>query len=233
MIDEPSSKEERGFLQKRFQFLLASLLLLFIVLPFFEYSVVTNVVISVILLFGTYAVAQRKTVLIMSVILAVLSLVTTWTGYFIEAKSFLLAGYGFAIAFFTLVSAVILWQVLSHREVTSETIAGSICVYLLLGVIWANVYALLETIEPHSFSGNEAQVESVEGPLSPQTRSTRFSYYSFVTLTTLGYGEITPLTRPARNLAALEAIVGQLYLAVLVARLVGLHIVSKDRRECD
>jgi len=227
------STAKTGFLQKRFQFLLVSLLLLFIVLPFFERSVVSNMVVSVILLFGTYAVSRRRTVFIICVLLAALSLVMTWAAYFIQAQSFLLAGHGFNIAFFALVSAVILYQVLSDRDVTAETIAGAICVYLLIGVTWAHVFAVLETVDPNSLSGDEIQIESAEGVISPQTESTRFSYYSFVTLTTLGYGDITPRTRAARNLSALEAVVGQLYLVVLIARLVGLHIATKERRKCD
>jgi hypothetical protein len=64
-----------------------------------------------------------------------------------------------------------------------------------------------------------------------RNRADRFTYFSFVTLTTLGYGDITPMTRAAKNLAALEAIFGQLYLAILIARLVGQQALGDKERE--
>ena len=98
------------------------------------------------------------------------------------------------------------------------------CIYLLLGVLWALVYSALELLAPESFTimvaggaGNEAMRFRADQAIFPL-------YYSFITLTTLGYGDVVPSSPPARMLAALEAIMGQLYLAVLVARLVGLHI---------
>ena len=233
MTETSCSRSPSRLSEKRFQFLLISLLLLFILLPFFETSVVTDIVVSVILLMGAYAVSPRKTVFIICVVLATLALIMTWTAYFVQGRSLLLAGHGFNIAFFVLVSAVMLSRVLSARQVTAETIAGAICVYLFIGVIWADVFAILEAVDPNSFSGSQLQTASVEGVTSPQTESGHFTYYSFVTLTTLGYGEITPLSRPARSLAALEAVMGQLYIAVLIARLVGLQISSRRKRNCD
>ena len=87
--------------------------------------------------------------------------------------------------------------------------------FLLLGLCWAFIYALIEVLNPGSFS-----VASITTAGS----SSAYTYFSFVTLTTLGYGDISPVAQVARSFAILEAITGQMYLAVLVARLVGTQI---------
>ncbi len=94
------------------------------------------------------------------------------------------------------------------RRVTADTIVGGICVYLLIGLLWALVYILLNNLK----SG----VISFEGDPS-------LFYFSFTTLTTLGYGDIVPKGRFVMMLANFEAISGQIFLAVFIARLVGLH----------
>ncbi len=97
-------------------------------------------------------------------------------------------------------------------------IMGAICAYFLMGLVWAFAYSTLEFFQPGSF-------QMPPGTVNQET----FAYYSYVTLTTLGYGEITPISAPARSFAILEAMIGQLYLAVLIARLVGIHIAQSSR----
>jgi hypothetical protein len=120
----------------------------------------------------------------------------------------------------------ILSDILSERRSTSERIYGALCAYILIGVLFALLYAHLEFRDPSSAaftSSNPGLVDTAEGEsgLLPL-----FSYYSFVTLTTLGYGDITPVTQAARTLAWLEALVGQLYLVVMVAGFVAMHVSS-------
>jgi hypothetical protein len=116
--------------------------------------------------------------------------------------------------------------VLAPGEVTADKIYASLCVYLLLGLLWACGYLALELLRPGSLQVDgvdlATSVGDAEGMLS------HCFYYSFVTLTTLGYGDVKPTTPPAQSLAYVEALTGQLYLAVLVARLVALHIASSD-----
>jgi hypothetical protein len=92
-------------------------------------------------------------------------------------------------------------------------------VYLLIGLTWAALYILIEYVNPGSFIDTSTKIP-INAP--------RFLFFSYVTLTTTGYGTLLPVSDPARSLALVEAIFGQLYLAILVARLVGLHI-SKPR----
>jgi hypothetical protein len=97
-------------------------------------------------------------------------------------------------------------------------------------MIWAFSYSLLEYLQPGSFSiVREAAVGGIPG-LVGSSGFRGVIYFSFTTLTTLGYGDITPLTGIAQNLSVLEAVVGQIYLVVLVARLVGLHIASSSQK---
>jgi voltage-gated potassium channel len=102
-----------------------------------------------------------------------------------------------------------------ESRVTKDVLFAAIIVYLMMGIMWAGVYAFLSKIDPSSFE---------IGSLEKKDPNLIFTYYSFVTLTTLGYGDITPMTDITYALAILEAIIGQLFLTVLVARLVALHI---------
>jgi len=127
--------------------------------------------------------------------------------------------------FLALLCAYILRDVLTHEEVTLETLAGSCCVYLMLGILWGHTYALIEVASPHSFSFTQAGAEDAVGV------GVEMIYYSYVTLTTLGYGDMTPLSSSARIFSAMEALVGQLFVAVLIAHLVGMHAASKHTRK--
>ena len=129
--------------------------------------------------------------------------------------------------FFGLMTAVIavsLWRV---RRVTVDTILGAVCAYLLLGMTWTMVFALIETLSPGSYAAGGQSLAAYGG--ERREIFAGFIYYSFVTLTTLGYGDIAPLSSPARSLAALEAVMGQMFIAVLVARLVGMEIASSGK----
>lgn len=132
-----------------------------------------------------------------------------------------------AIAFITLVIIFMLDFLFHTKQVDANMICASLCVYLLIGIAWSSLYSLCEVILPGSFiyayAGEGEQAGMVFGDEIP-------IYYSFVTLTTLGYGDMVPVSPPARILAVLEATVGQIYLTVLVARLVGLHIAHVTTR---
>ena len=114
----------------------------------------------------------------------------------------------------------ILGYVLRSGRVTIDRIFAAVCVYMLIGFAWTFAYALLEEIAPGSF----AALPEI-GRNDDVARVLRLRYFSFMTLTTVGYGDILPRSSAARTMAVLEAVMGQIYLMVLVARLVGLHIV--------
>ena len=114
--------------------------------------------------------------------------------------------------------------ILPSHTVTLELITGTVNIYLMIGLAFAFLFGQVEHMQPGSFTGLEEQAAASESMFA-------FVYFSYITLTTLGYGDITPLTPLATTLSYLEAIFGQLYLAILVARLVGLYIVRRRPEE--
>lgn len=118
-----------------------------------------------------------------------------------------------------LFTAVVIGQVYRSGPVTYHRILGAVAVYLLLGLTWANAYAFLHELRPNAFAGS----------LGDGVISQTWIYYSFVTLTTVGYGDITPVHPVARSLAIGEALTGQLYLAITLARLVSLHVSTRAK----
>ncbi len=120
-----------------------------------------------------------------------------------------------------LIMAIVLLvkKLLDTKEVTTDTISGGICIYCLLGFLWALFYYTITYFDKDAFyyQATKSQAD--------------FFYFSFNTLTTLGYGDITPLNKWARILANLEAVIGQMYVAIFIAGLVSLYIVAKIKRE--
>jgi hypothetical protein len=141
------------------------------------------------------------------------------SGQFLAASYLLTAGF-FAFALFGIVRTVLAGRASTHA------IVGAVCGYLLLGLIWSLIYSAIETLAPGSFA------RSVHDSAEPLDRSV-LSYYSFVTLSTVGYGDITPATPLVRTLSWIEAVAGQFYLAVLVAGLVGFKVSQGQRAAPD
>jgi len=139
-----------------------------------------------------------------------------WTAVFSQVCIIIL------ISFFAI---TVLGYVLRGTRVTTDKIFAAICVYLLIGYAWTFIYALLEELQPGSFVALSAIA-----PNDYVARYMEMRYFSFMTLTTVGYVDIVTHSSATRTFAALEAVVGQIYLTVLVARLVGLHIVHAERR---
>ena len=210
----------------KFLFLLISILCLFIIVPIFKgfagISILTNIVFTTTLISGVYAVSKKKHVPLTAVFLATPFFASMWTGIFLENPSLVLVGECFGISFTGFIVITILLFIFGEKEVTSNVIYGAIVAYLLIAIMWAFIYSVLEIIQPGSFAIGKDQVE-IDRHL--------FIYYSLVTITTLGYGDITPVTAPANSFSSLEAVIGQIYLVVTVARLVGINIAqSMDKK---
>jgi hypothetical protein len=126
------------------------------------------------------------------------------------------------LLFLLFVTGSELRSVMKQREVTGETIAMAISIYLMLGFTWTLLYAIIYQVHPNSFGGLE--VTKPGEPLFVQHLFPILGYFSLTTLSTIGFGDITPLTLQARYAAVAEGITGQFYLAILVARLVGLQM---------
>ena len=142
----------------------------------------------------------------------------------IHNRTFYLTG---AIGWFLLL-AFVTWStlrgVLKQKAVTGETISMSISVYLLLGFTWGFLYVVIFLLQPGAFSIAGLAEPMSAHPADPNPLFAVLGYFSLITLSTVGYGDITPLTMQARFAAAAEGITGQFYLAILVARLVGMQM---------
>lgn len=130
-----------------------------------------------------------------------------------------------AIVFYLFAASIIFRDVIKEGDVDLNKLCGSICLYILIGIIFGQFYQLAEVLEPGSFFLDMAKLEK-HWPISRFENANLLNYFSYVTLSTLGYGDISPITRLTRTLAWSEALLGQIYLAILVSRLVGLHIAN-------
>jgi len=151
-----------------------------------------------------------------------LRLAQLWTDH----SGLMAATYVAALGFLGYVIVLLLRVLLEVRFVDTETIAASLCVYLLMGIFWAVAYALVEKVQPGSFNIPDGTPLDFAGEGAANA-----NYFSFVTLTTLGYGDITPKSDVTRTMAITEAVIGQVFLVVLVARLVGMKVAQAIQRK--
>ena len=143
-----------------------------------------------------------------------------WTAYFIDIGGFEHVKNLFGMLFMLHMIILFLEHFFKQDEINREVIFGALVVYLLMGLIWGYGYSLLEHLQPGSFTLPAGLSELDVGV---------FDYFSFVTMTTLGYGDMAPASGPARAMVMVLAVAGQVYLAVLVARLVGINIAQQSR----
>ena len=135
--------------------------------------------------------------------------------------------------FLLYITIMILNHVLNARRVSLDTLAGAGCAYFLVGLAWAFVYRAMFVINPRSFLFSSASFTRIfEDDMQSRPQLMHFAYYSFATLTTTGFGDITPASGASRGISVLEAIAGQFFVAVLIARLVSLELMhSGGHRE--
>ncbi|MCZ6879158.1 MAG: ion channel [Acidobacteria bacterium] len=206
----------------RFLFLLIALVAFVAVVPVLEGlghgRMIFTIFYSTILLSAAYAVSESRGYFILALILAGPAFVLRWINNFLAGPWLVFVADVLTVLFLLLIAMLILSHVLKAERVSKEKIFGALSVYLLLGVIWAFLFIIVEFLMPGSFRYGQGALTGAE-----------MVYYSFVTLTTLGYGDIVPISPSVRALATLEALTGQLYLTVLVARLVGLQITHSIR----
>ena len=201
-------------------------LLILIVQPLGELGVVgrvlTTIYFSVTLISGVWTVAgtRRGVVAVGALVLAGLLVraMQLWRGN----DSFLVSSALVSCVFCVVVAAVVLAQVFRAGPITFHRIRGAVAAYLLLGLAWAFAYEAVTIERPGAFTMPTRYVTSGDEPIS------HFVYFSFVTLTTVGYGDVTAIHPLARSLVIIEALLGQLFPAILLARLVSLQTSPRD-----
>jgi hypothetical protein len=205
--------------EHRFLVLIISLLLLFMTWPLPiiapPFGIVSALSFSLVIVSGVYAMRCERKLLIFILLLGIPAITTRWIGVLLPGLMPNFLEYLFPIFFFTLFTVFLLRTVLTEERITGDTIAGALSIYLLLGLIWAYTYQFLGQADPGSFDFNR-EIRGNGG----LTRMD-YLYFSFVTLATLGYGDIVPITPMAQSFAYAEAVIGVIYIAVLISRLVG------------
>lgn len=216
----------------RFSYLLGALLLLILTIAATSGAgrhsltqLAVSAVFVAMLIVGAFASSgatmTRRTILVLAALMALLRIWLEFSGdVVLEA-----AAQAVAVTTLFAVAALTIRSLLASTRVTTDTLAASLCGYGFLVAAWAAAYSLLEVLQPGTFiypeiAGLERQMRFGLG------ESATALYFSFVTMTTLGYGDIIPATDSSRLLAAMQAFLGQAYIAILIAKLVGQYVVA-------
>jgi hypothetical protein len=181
--------------------------------------IVKNILLTIVFINGIYAIGNKTHHLILAIGLALPMLISLWLHYVVKIPHIIYVGEIFGALFIGLAITILINYIFNAKEVTEEVLYAAVIVYLLTAILWSFAYSILEFVYPDSFGY----------PGGPREDVYRYLYFSFITITTLGYGDITPLTDKASALAILEAVFGQVYLVVIVAWLVGMHVSRRSK----
>jgi len=200
--------------------LLVALALLFCTAPFVEDlrwgDLIEAVLLTLVMVSAVVAVGGRRRVLIIALLLVAPTLAGKWANHLrpdlVPPVVFLAPG----LLFVGFVALQLLGFILRARKIDSEVLCAAVAGYLLLGMLWAFGYTLLARLAPGSFAFSA-------GPPGQSVKGFTALYFSVITLSTVGYGDIVPVAGPARMLAMMEAMTGTFYVAILISRLVALY----------
>jgi voltage-gated potassium channel len=218
----------------RFTVLLATILLLLVTQPmFYHHAYAQNIAtaaISLVLLAALYAVRSIRFFFALALILFVPSVGSRFVLVFNASPIIEAVGAISSCLFLAMTVIALVTRLFTVTSVTLDTISAAICAYLLAGVAFAYAFAVVELQNPGSFSATLFQKPASNiAPLISSLHN--FIYYSFVCLTTTGFGDIAPISEGARSLSVMESVFGQLYVAILIARLVSLEVAQSMMKE--
>lgn len=234
MVKKKSSRKKLStksiinkFITNKYSFLFVAILFLFITLPFIndtKFSLLPLLFLA-LTLSVLWTLNLKKQVLRICVYLVlaicVYDLLLAELGYTLEETTSNVLNFlrlcTYAL-FLLIVILILLVKTFTVKKVSWDTIQGGISLYFLIGLFWAFIFQILTLINPSALS-----------LLNTPSTFSDLMYFSFTTLTTLGYGDITPVTDFARNMTVLESTLGQIFLTVFVARLVGLYLGQSKR----
>jgi hypothetical protein len=213
----------KGRLYKyKFSFLLASLVLLLVIAPLLEgtpaSAALFTIGLTMVFITGVVANREQKWVFRTGIAVAAVAIPICWAAMFNRLAPLDLSQYLIVVVFSGVTAGMILMAIFRKYMATAEALVGAVCVYLLIGLTWAMIYSSIEYVQEDPFIYPDHRRLAVVGV--PHTSFSQLTYFSFVTLSTLGYGDIVPRTPLAETACWMESIVGQLYIAILVARLV-------------
>jgi len=182
----------------------------------------TSLLYSLVMIVGVFTMARHPAIRVTAGLLACIAISLRWLKHILPTPTISKMGNLAILIFLILLTIVMLVKVFGRGRATIHRVKGAIAVYLLFGLAWSILYGLLDQTLPHAFN------LPPDGGIFTPERQEVLSYFSFVTLTTLGYGDITPTHEVSRMFVVMEGLFGQLYPATLLARMVSLELMHRE-----
>jgi hypothetical protein len=206
------------FFKEKFTILLGLLLIYVVATPFFAQiineSFFLDIIFSAVMVSAILTLSREKKSRFVVILLVLPCIVLLWLHLPDSSAEIFLAGTALQAVFNFFMVFIIMWLVFQAPVITRDILSASIVAYLFVALFFAKSFLVLEILSPGSFSISSDRI---------MTDPSVMKYFSFVTLTTLGYGDVVPISDQAKTLAISEAFIGQIYLTVLIARLVGVY----------
>lgn len=212
----------------KFRLLLLSVAMLVIIYPMlqstFDARIFLDILVGLVFLASLHIVFQDRRLRVAAFALGLPTFVGVWIHHILPGvaqEPLEVAFHSIAAAFFFFTIIAILRMVHREKIISVDSVCGALCGYLLVGLAFGHIYCVVDVVAPGSF---KLPMDLIRNPTDQSHRHFALTYFSFVTLATVGYGDITPASGAARSLAIAEAVVGQFYLAVLIAELIGKRV---------
>ncbi|MGD8657341.1 MAG: potassium channel family protein [Desulfobacterales bacterium] len=199
-------------MKSRFIYIIFAIMLVLLVNPFIRPlgligHLLSTLFLSMIPLASAYALTEDRKKAIIVLIIAAPFVILDGLNVFFTHRSLMVVAFSFGTILYFYIVILLVINLLSIRVITADLIFCAISIYLLIGIMWAGIYSVLEGISPGSFS-----------------EASDLLYFSFVTLTTVGFGDVAPLSVLCKRLAVFEAAMGSIYMAVIIAMIVGRYM---------
>lgn len=203
---------------------LLAVAIIFFIIPLFEKNFCTHLILQcsfILLILSTgYAIEGERSILITGLFSLIPFIYFDFLSFHHHSLTYMVIAYGFSFVFLLFAIIVLMRKILCACLVNTDLIFGALMVYLLSGILWASFYFIENIMSPGSFQGAGTLSGGNNEFLNTYEQQFNFLYYSFATLATLGMGDIIPLSHLAKSLTAMEAMFGQLFVAIIIAKLV-------------
>jgi hypothetical protein len=215
---------QQGKMKSRFIYIVLAILLVIIVSPYIRNTgktghLITTLIIAMVPLTSFYALTADRNRAIIILFIAAPFVILDGMSMFFTNRYWMIVAMSFGTILYFYIVVLLVNNLLSHRVITADLIFCAISTYFLIGIMWSGLYTVLEGMAPGSFSGI--------------SNTSDLLYFSFITLTTVGFGDIMPQSIISKRLAMLEAAMGGIYLAVIIAMLVGRYMSMEQKQDSE
>lgn len=210
---------------------------IFFIVPVFEKNFYTHLILhcsfTLLVLSTIYIIDGRRSILILGLCFLTPFIFFDSLSFQNHSLLYMMVAYGFSSAFIILAIILLMRKILRAIMVNAKLIFAALMVYILSGILWANLYFALNMVSPGSFYGSLSIHFDHSSFLNTYEHQFNFLYYSFATLATLGMGDISPINHLAKSLTAIEAMFGQLFVAIIIAKLVSVwwHVPGQKQQQ--